>query len=128
MGAMACLLVLLGLPDAEGSGPIKAAMAGIATWIFFPSLALTLVPGLLAIAVTPAFHNAGWVWLKAATGILIFEGGLVYVVGPLRGETGAEGLAGFVAAERATLWLLLAVSGANVALGVWRPRFTNRPG
>jgi hypothetical protein len=40
-----------------------------------PSLALTLIAGLLAIAVNRAFHNAGWAWAKLATGIKVWGGG-----------------------------------------------------
>ena len=72
MGALACL-VALSRPAA--AGPTRLLRAdpgrdgGAATWVILPSFALTLVPGLLSIAVTPAFHNAGWAWIKAATGI-----------------------------------------------------------
>ena len=54
-GAMACLLVLLSFTPAPASlseyAVMRAAMGGIATWIFLPSLALTLVAGLLAMGV-----------------------------------------------------------------------------
>src|SRR5271166_977633 len=77
MGAMACLLVLLRITPAPTSLPeyalMRAAMGAIATWIFLPSLALTLIAGMLAIALNPAYHNAGWAWVKLATGILVFE-------------------------------------------------------
>jgi hypothetical protein len=107
-------------------------MAAIATWVFLPSFVLTLIPGLLAIAVTPAFHNAGWAWIKAATGILIFAGGL-HALAPIQDEArlSAEAvagrldpatLAGASEGEAATMWVLLAVSTANIVLGVWRPR------
>lgn len=80
MGSLAALVVLTRLapPPASLSGYalMRGAMAEIAVWVVFPSLVLTLIPGLLAIAVTRAFHDAGWAWIKAATGILIFAGGL----------------------------------------------------
>src|SRR3954470_15872237 len=79
MGEMGCLLVLISLTPAPSSlseyALMRAAMGGIATWVFLPSMALTLVAGLLAIAVNRAFHSAGWAWAKLATGILIFEWG-----------------------------------------------------
>jgi hypothetical protein len=143
MGAMACLLVLLALappPTALAEYALcRRAMGAIATWVFFPSLGLTLIAGLAAIAVTRGFHNAGWAWLKAASGILVFESGFVGVLGPMQreAERSAAALAGRVdpttlaasiGAERGTLWVLLAVAVANVALGVWRPRLTRRPG
>lgn len=141
MGAMASLVVLLSLappPTALAAyAQIRGAMSAIATWIFFPSLALTLLSGLLAIAVTRGFHDAGWAWLKAGTGILLFESGFARVLGPMQQEAkqSAKALAGHadpatlalsLGAERGTLWVLLAVATANVVLGVWRPRLTRR--
>ena len=141
MGAMAALLVLLSVappPSAlAGYAQIRGAMAAIATWIFLHSLALTLLAGLLAIA-NRAFHSAGWAWLKLATGIILFEWGFVGVQGPieqearqsagaLAGQVDPATLADSLGAERATLWVLLAVATANVVLGVWRPRLLRRP-
>jgi uncharacterized membrane protein len=142
MGAMACLIVLLQFaPDPASLSEyalLSAAMSGIVTWIFLPCLALTLIAGLLAIAVNRAYHNAGWAWVKLGTGVLIFEWGFTAIVGPLQEEAhlSARALAGVVdpatlastlSAERNSLWALLAVATANVALGVWRPRFTSLP-
>ncbi len=142
MGAMASLLVLLAWappPSALAEyASIRGAMGAIATWIFYPSLGLTLVAGLLAIAFGRAFHNAGWAWAKAATGILVFESGFVGVIGPMQQEAehSALALAGkfdpallatTLDAERNTLWILLAVSTANVVFGIWRPRLSWRP-
>jgi len=136
MGALACLVVLsdvLPTPDSLASyALIRGAMAEIATWIVLPSLVLTLAPGLMSIAVTPAFHDAGWAWIKAATGLLVFAGGL-HALAPIQEEArlAADALAGRVApsalsgaspGEATTLWVLLVVSAANVALGVWRPK------
>lgn len=110
----------------------------IATWIFFPSLGLTLVAGLLAIGFSRGYHNAGWAWVKLATGILVFEGGFVGVLGPMQqeaeqsadavaGRVDPATLAGSLTAERYTLWVLLAVATANVVLGIWRPKLTRLP-
>ena len=89
MGSLACLLVLsrLAPPPAELAryALIRGAMAEIAGWLVLPSLVLTLIPGLLAIAVTRGFHNAGWAWIKAATGILVFAGGL-HALAPIQDE------------------------------------------
>lgn len=142
MGSMACLLVILYIAPAPAEivqyALLREAMSRIATWIFMPSLALALIAGLLAIAVNRAFHNAGWAWAKALSGILIFEYGLIGVQGPMRqeAELSARAAAGEVpitelsvslGAERMSLWILLAVATANVVLGIWRPRFTNIP-
>jgi hypothetical protein len=143
LGAMASLVVLLSLAPApaslSGYAAIRGAMGAVATWIFLPALALTLMSGLLAMAVNRAFLNAGWAWLKLATGVLMFEGGLVYVQGPMKreAEQSARALAGLVDpaalavaldGERGTLWVLLAVATANVVLGIWRPRILRLPG
>ena len=139
MGSMASLLVcMIAAPspaNLSGYALIHAAMSDIATFVFFPSLALTLIPGMLAIAINRAFQNAGWAWAKLATGVLIFEGGLVYVEGPIREEAtrSAAALAGTLpvaeitgsyGAEQSSMWALLGVCTANVVLGVWRPKLT----
>jgi hypothetical protein len=139
MGAMACLVVmLLWLPPTtslNSYADMRGAMAAITAWVFMPSLGLTLIAGLLAIALNPAFHNAGWAWVKAASGILIFEGGLVSVMGPMEHEAklAADVIAGTAQAsllgqslrpEEMTLWILLGVSVFNVVFGIWRPRIT----
>ncbi|KQP09831.1 hypothetical protein ASF28_01220 [Methylobacterium sp. Leaf99] len=141
MGAMACLVVMLSFtpPPAvlAGYALMRGAMGAVASWIFLPSLALTLLAGLLALA-QRAFHNAGWAWVKLATGVLMFEGGLVYVQGPMRQEAdlSAAALAGHgdpallgqaLEGEGGTLWLLLAVATVNVVLGIWRPRLIRPP-
>ena len=141
MGAMACELVLLRVAppptSLAGYAAVRGAMGVIATWIFLPSLGLTLVAGLFAMALTNAYQNAGWAWLKLATGILIFEG-FVRLQGSMQEEARRSAaalahqvdpatLGGSLRAEELTLWLLLAVATANVALGIWRPRLTRVP-
>ena len=136
IGSLASLLVLDHFappPSALASyALVRGAMADIATWIFYPSIILTLIPGLLSIAVTDGFHNAGWAWMKAATGILIFAGSL-HTLAPIQDEArlSAEAVAGVLdpamllrapAGEATTMWVLMAVATANVVLGIWRQR------
>ncbi len=142
MGAMACLLVLLHVTPPPSSLPqyalMRGAMSEIAKWVFLPSVALTLIAGLLAIAINRAFHNAGWAWMKLISGVIIFEWGFVGVQGPMQqeAELSAKALAGqadvaslavSLGAARNSLWILLAVATANVVLGVWRPKLTSLP-
>ena len=146
LGALASLLVLLDAAPPKsalaGYAAVRAAMAAVSTWIFLPSLGLSLLAGLLAIAVNRAFHNAGWAWLKLVSGVLLFEGGLQSVHGPMRDEaersaaalashgdpaTLAASLGSSLGNERAALWVLLAVATANVVLGIWRPRLLQLP-
>jgi uncharacterized membrane protein len=141
MGAMASLLVLLSVAPPPttlaGYALMRSAMYAIATWLLLPAIAITLIAGLLAIAINRAYHNAGWAWVKLASGILIFEG-FFHIQGTMQEETGlgAKALAGEVdpatlatslGAERSTLWMLLLVAMANVGLGIWRPRLTRLP-
>jgi uncharacterized membrane protein len=136
MGAMACLGVMLVFAPAPAAlaeyAALRTSMAAIATWVFMPSLGLSLIAGLLAIAANPAFHNAGWAWVKAISGILLFESGFIGVLGPMQreAERAAKAIAGTfdpnklgtsLGAENMTIWVLLAISLANVVLGVWRP-------
>jgi hypothetical protein len=140
MGALACLLALLWFapPQAslEGYAAARAGIGAVAKWVFMPSLGLTLIAGLLAIAASPAFHNAGWAWLKAATGILLFESGFVGVLGPMEREAARSAkvfagenvtsLAPIFSSERNVLIVLFLLSLANVVLGVWRPRLVRQ--
>jgi hypothetical protein len=142
MGAMACMLVLMSYLPAPAALPeyagMRRAMGGIATWVLFPSLGLTLIAGLLAIAVNRVFQNAGWALAKLASGILVFEWGFVAVLGPMQEEAELSAralarevdpvtLAASLGAEWYSLWVMLAVATVNVILGVWRPRFTRLP-
>jgi hypothetical protein len=113
-------------------------MAEIATWVLYPSMVVTVIAGLLAIAASRAFHNAGWAWVKLATGILVFEGSLISIIGPIQeqakrsaavlaGQADLAMIAGFDENERLSLWILLVVALANVVLGIWRPRLTRIP-
>lgn len=141
IGAAAALAIILMLAPASASNagyaPIVGAASHIAAWILGPSVVLTVITGLLAMLATAAFQDAGWVWVKASTGILVLLAGL-HVLGPIQEE--AKRSAGALAegadpasaarlfdAEVNTLWVLLAVSVANIALGIWRPRFPKYP-
>jgi hypothetical protein len=137
MGAMACLLVLLafapGPSELSQYAAVRAAMGGITKWVFMPALMATLIAGLLSIAFVTAYQSAGWAWAKLVSGILIFEWGFVAIQGSMQQEAElaaraltnaaeAAQLGATLAAERNSLWILLAVSLANVVLGIWRPK------
>ena len=142
MGGMLCLLVILyslPQPSADPQGFLRSTDVAdsIARIILLPSLGVTLVSGLLAIGANPALHNAGWAWFKLATGILLFEGGLVTVQGPIQraamvteevvnagGELAA--LAGVYGSAKGSIIVLIGVAVVNVVLGVWRPKFGRR--
>lgn len=140
-GAVAAQLVLLSfVPDTsslQAYAQVRSAMNGVAQWLILPSLTLVLLTGLWSMAITPAFHNAGWAWLKLATGILVFKGVLFSIIAPaereallaasaLAGQTDVSQLAQSLSEERGVLWVILFVAVANVVLGVWRPKFQRR--
>lgn len=140
MGSMASLLAMLAVlpPSSQLAeyAAVRSVMLAVANWVFMPSLALTLLAGLFSIAVVRAYQDAGWVWVKLATGVIVFEGSLIAIHGPIRreAERAAQVLAGEAIAPLATtlrtetgaLWLMLAVAALNVGLGVWRPRLRRR--
>jgi hypothetical protein len=136
IGSLACLLLLESVVPPPSSlasyALVRGAMGLIANWIFFPSFFLTLVPSLVSMAIVPAYRNAGWALIKAASGIPLFAGGL-HALAPLQDEArlSAEALAGRLDPSKlegisegatGTMWVLLAIGIANVVLGIWRQR------
>lgn len=141
MGALAAILVLSATAPTDSLpayAAVRAGIAAIAEWLLVPSLLLVLASGLLAIAFTEAYKNAGWAWAKAFSGIVMFEGTLLTVGAGARRAAELSALAAsgkggdpavleqVVRSEWGSLWLLLVLSFANVVLGVWRPRFARR--
>lgn len=136
LGAFAaCIALVARVPThtAAAYAVLRQCIAVITQWLLVPSLALVLISGLLAIAATEAYKDAGWVWVKALLGISLFEGTLLTVaasarqaaalaadVASGRGEPGQ--LAQVLHTEWNGLWMLLALSVANIVLAVWRPR------
>jgi hypothetical protein len=141
VGAFVCCIALImtshhsPLPEYAVS---RESIAVICRLILVPSLAVVLISGLLGLAANPAFHNAGWVWVKALLGISMFEGTLLTVAASARhaaeltrlalaGDADPLQLAALLRTEWGGLWLLLTLSIANIVLGVWRPRFSRTP-
>lgn len=135
----ACIVLVLTAPtdSLAGYAAVRQGIAAISQWLLVPSLAIVLVSGLLAIAANRAYHDAGWAWIKALLGIVMFEGTLVTVSASARraaelsalaaaGEGDPAQLAEVLRTEWGSLWLILALSVANVALAVWRPRILRR--
>jgi len=112
---------------------LRKAIVAIHNWLLFPSLAVVLVSGLAAMAEHYPFAQARWVWAKAVTGIALFEGAPVTVIGTGRkvAELTATAvdaapdpsvLAALLRAEWLGLWTILILSLLNVVLGVLPPR------
>ncbi len=132
-GALAaCLVINLVADRASPAGFTAArhAFAAIAQYVLVPSMAVVVLSGLLALASTRAYVDAGWAWLKTLLGISVFQATLL-VVGSSRNQEALAAALGDPAAldallcsERNTLWVLIALSIVNVVLAVWRPRLT----
>lgn len=132
-GALAaCLVINL---VANRSSPVefaaaRNAFAAIAQYLLVPSMAVVVVSGLVALAATRAYLDAGWAWLKALLGLSVFEATLVIVGSSSKqaelvaAATDPTLLDALLRSERNTLWLLIVLSTANVVLAVWRPRLT----
>lgn len=136
----ACLALVTFAPEPSASleayAASRASIAIVCKWILVPSLLLVLVSGLAALGANPAYHDAGWAWLKALTGLAMFEGTLLTVdstarqAAELTAAAAASGmldtvrLESLISREQGGLWGLLAIAIANVVLGVWRPRLS----
>lgn len=136
-GIAAYLVVLVNAPDlAELTDyhRLRETIAHLCGWLVVPSMAVVLASGLLGMAIHRPFHDAPWVLIKAVLGILIFEATLASIESPakralkateraINGEIDMATLERLVHDEWVALWVMLALLAANVALGVWRPRF-----
>ncbi|MBL8358875.1 MAG: hypothetical protein JNN18_00165 [Rubrivivax sp.] len=130
-GGVAAGLVINHTADRTAMAEFAVArqlFAAIAQYVLLPSMAVVVVSGLIALAATRAYMNAGWAWLKALLGFTVFQATLMLVSAARdQAEMAAAGAdaAAFDAllrAERYTLWLLIAMAVVNVLLAVWRPR------
>lgn len=137
IGALfAYMILLLKAPQATAAefAGMRASIDSICDYILIPSLGIALVSGLLSMAVHKPFQDLMWAWIKALLGISMFEATLAIVnakseytmklsaeiaAGADKTKELAEGLAN----EWTTLWAIMAISVANIVLGIWRPMF-----
>lgn len=136
IGGLAAYMVLLSVSaptEPEAYAGLRQSIAVISNWVLLPSLAVALVSGLLSMVVHPPFLDRGWVWIKAAMGILMFKGVLTIVSAKsayaarvaaeiAAGEAAPDALDALLRLEWGTLWAVMALSVANVVIGIWRPR------
>ena len=136
-GLAAYMIVLMAVPeqaDLASHATVRSGLALVAKWLLVPSMLVGLVSGLLSMAVHYPYMNAPWVWAKALSGILLFEATLASIDAPAQGaalvmsqavagEVPAETVAEMIRDEWGAWWMILALSVANVVLGIWRPRF-----
>ncbi len=116
---------------------LRQSIAALSSYILVPSLAVALISGLLSMAVHQPYLDKRWAWVKAAMGIIMFKGVLTiagFKAGPAadlarriaEGEDAVARLDEVIAYEWSALVVILALSVANVVLGVWRPRLERR--
>lgn len=116
---------------------LRWSISQLSDYVLMPSLAVVVVSGLLSMVVHRPYMDKRWAWVKAASGILMFKGVLTivgakanYAAGVAeqvaRGEATREALDAALAYEWYALGTILALSVANVVLGVWRPRLKRR--
>ena len=137
VGALAaCVVTRFAVPI---DSPVAYAAASetvsaIARYLIVPSLFMSIVSGLLALAANDAYLDAGWAWSKALLGLVMFEGTLATIAAAARqtarlsalavaGQGDPAALGQALRAERHGSWLMLALATANIVLAVWRPRF-----
>lgn len=133
-GALAACLVINLVADHSSLAEFTAmrmAFAAIAKYLLVPCMAVVVVSGLIALAATRGYQDAGWAWLKALLGLSVFEATLVVVgsssrqaafIAAAADPVGLAVLEALLRAERNTLWVLIALCVVNVVLAVWRPR------
>ncbi len=131
---LAYMVLLLYAPQdtAARYADMRAAINAVCKIILLPSLGVVLFSGLISMVVHRPFMDLGWVWLKAATGILLFEAtlGAINAKADYAAKIAAKIAAGeadpgllttALATEWGGLYGITALSVANVVLGVWRP-------
>jgi len=141
LGAIASCIVLVATAPTQSLAQfavVRQSIVAVQQWILLPSLLLVLVSGLLSIAANGVFMNAGWAWIKALLGVSMFEGSLLTISSRSReaaelsalavtGQGDPQLLAEALRTEWGGLWIIGAVSVANIVLAVWRPRLTSSP-
>ena len=138
IGALAAILIVHASlpPAAEVTAYVqmREVLDDLARYLLFPSLGLVLFAGLMSMSVGKFFTGAPWAWAKLALGVVMFEGTLFAVQGPMQreaelarrviaGSADAAELGLSLQSEWGSVWVILLVAVANVVLGVWRPRF-----
>jgi Predicted integral membrane protein (DUF2269) len=132
-------IVLIHAPQASPPAYAQArqVISMLCNFLLLPSLAVALVTGLFSMVVHRPFQDTRWAWLKAVLGLSMFEATLGIVqskattaaVESAKAVTGAAepgALADALANEWAALAVIMALSIAQVGLGVWRPRLAKR--
>lgn len=138
-GLAAYMIVLVWAPQVTPAqyADMRQVIAAISNYILVPSLGVALVTGLVAMMVQRAFQGMRWVWVKAVLGLAMFEATLAVIQGKANeglalaqkvaaGTEAAETLKVALSSEWTSLYAIMALSLAQVILGVWRPALHGR--
>jgi hypothetical protein len=141
LAAYALVLALAPQDTPQAYAAMRVTVAALASFLLVPSMAVAIVTGLIAMAVHYPFAQTRWAWAKALIGLGIFEAtlGLVQAKANAAAEAALAAAAGrgalsasdaVVANEWMSFAAIMALSIAQVALGVWRPSLAmeRRPG
>ena len=132
------MLLLWRAPQAtaEDYAMLREMISLIARFILVPSLGISLVTGLLAMLVHRQYQQKRWAWAKALLGLSMFEATLAVTQSKAvaaaeltariaKGDNVLEAqrlLAEAIHSEWNVLYAILALSFAQTALGIWRPK------
>lgn len=116
---------------------MRQTISALSNYLLLPSMAVALVSGLLFMVIHRPFQNMRWVWIKALLGLSMFEATLVIVGAKadyaakisleiVDGADKADILETALAYEWHSLGAIMAISVANIVLGVWRPALNKR--
>ena len=116
---------------------VRQTIAAISNYALAPSLGVALFTGLVAMMVQRGFQEMRWVWLKAVLGFAMFEATLAVIQAKANygyetarkvaeGAETAEALAAALSSEWTSLYAIMALSLAQVILGVSRPPLYRR--
>jgi Predicted integral membrane protein (DUF2269) len=140
IGALAgYMIILIKAPHdtAATYADMRQTIGALCNYLLLPSLAVALVTGLLSMAAHRPFQEKRWVWVKALLGLSMFESTLAIIQAKAnyaakisleiaRGETEANVLTSALSTEWSSLGAIMALSIANIVLGVWRPSLKTR--
>jgi Predicted integral membrane protein (DUF2269) len=133
------MIVLINAPQntASSYADVRHTISALCNYLLLPSLAVALVTGLLSMAVHRPFQEKRWAWVKALLGLSMFESTLAIIQAKAnfaakvsaeiaQGTATATELKTALASEWNSLGAILALSIANIVLGVWRPSLTKK--
>ena len=135
---LAYMLVLWKAPQETVTqyADLREIISLIARFILVPSLGLSLVSGLLSMMVHRPYQEKRWAWAKAFLGLAMFESTLAITqakaidaaelaarIAKDDNAAGAQALLNeAIHSEWTVLIAILAISAAQTALGIWRPK------